>query len=205
MVNEGEIIIEGEKTNSAYTSPKLIKKENNRKCRIQRVNPLSANLTKWSHAECNSSADADGLTSWRTDTLKHLVQECTNLSVCRQLNKYIWCNNTLVIELLKYLDIVLFLEWDDCIFCWLLPLTFFLLVYIRSKESSLYSSLAIITAWKESVFRVILVCIFPHSDWMKRYSASLCIQPKYGKIRTRITPNTDTFYAVNNRLMRLFG
>ena len=36
------------------------------------------------------------------------------------------------------------------------------------------------TAWKVSVFGVILVRIFPHSDW----------------IRNRITPNTDPFYAV---------
>ena len=31
---------------------------------------------------------------------------------------------------------------------------------------------------------------------MERYSASLNIQSKCRKIRTRITPNTDTFYAV---------
>ena len=35
-------------------------------------------------------------------------------------------------------------------------------------------------AWKVSVFGVFLVCIFPHSDW----------------IRTRKTLNTDTFHAV---------
>ena len=35
-------------------------------------------------------------------------------------------------------------------------------------------------AWKVSVFRVILVRIFPNSDW----------------IRIRTTPNTGTFYAV---------
>ena len=34
-----------------------------------------------------------------------------------------------------------------------------------------------------SVFGVILVRIFPHSDWI--YSVSLCIQSKCGKIRTR--------------------
>ena len=32
----------------------------------------------------------------------------------------------------------------------------------------------------------------------ERYSVSLPIRYKYGKIRTRITPNTDTFYAVFN-------
>ena len=32
----------------------------------------------------------------------------------------------------------------------------------------------------------------------ERYSVSLHIQSKCGKIRTRITPNTDTFYAVIN-------
>ena len=31
---------------------------------------------------------------------------------------------------------------------------------------------------------------------MERYSVSLRIQSKCGKIRTRISPNTDTFYAV---------
>ena len=31
---------------------------------------------------------------------------------------------------------------------------------------------------------------------MKRHSVSLRIQSEYGKIQTRITPNTGTFYAV---------
>ena len=30
----------------------------------------------------------------------------------------------------------------------------------------------------------------------ERYGVSLCIQSECGKMRTRITPNTDTFYAV---------
>ena len=47
------------------------------------------------------------------------------------------------------------------------------------------------TAKKVSVFGVILVRIFPHSD-----STSLHIQSKCGKSRTRITPNADTFYVV---------
>ena len=33
-----------------------------------------------------------------------------------------------------------------------------------------------------------------------RYGVSLRIQSKCEKIRTRITPNTDTFYAVIGRL-----
>ena len=41
---------------------------------------------------------------------------------------------------------------------------------------------------------------FPHSDWIRRDSVSLSIQPKCGKMRTTITPNTDTFYAVNVKL-----
>ena len=53
------------------------------------------------------------------------------------------------------------------------------------------------TAWKVSVFGVILVRIFPHSDWKtERFSVSFRIQPECGKIRARITPNTGTFYAV---------
>ena len=46
--------------------------------------------------------------------------------------------------------------------------------------------------------RVILVRIFPHSNGLntERYGVSFHIQPKRGKIRTRITPNTDTFHPV---------
>ena len=51
------------------------------------------------------------------------------------------------------------------------------------------------TAWKVSVFCVILVPIFPHRLNTVRYSVSLRIQSECGKIRTRTTPNTDTFYA----------
>ena len=49
-----------------------------------------------------------------------------------------------------------------------------------------------ITAYKVPVFRVILVRVFPHSD-----RASLHIQSENGKMRTRITPNTDTFHVVS--------
>ena len=37
---------------------------------------------------------------------------------------------------------------------------------------------------------------YPELFWPV-YSVSLRIQFKCGKMRTRITPNTDTFYAVN--------
>ena len=58
-------------------------------------------------------------------------------------------------------------------------------------------------AWKVSVFGVILVHIFQHLDWMW----TECIQSECGKMRTRITPNTDTFYAVfgNVRWETLIG
>ena len=49
------------------------------------------------------------------------------------------------------------------------------------------------TAWKVSIFEVILFRIFPHLDW---YFISLRIQSECGKIRTRITPNTASFYTV---------
>ena len=43
-------------------------------------------------------------------------------------------------------------------------------------------------------------CSGPHSPAfklnMERYDVSLCIQSEWGKILTRITPNTSTFYAV---------
>ena len=52
-----------------------------------------------------------------------------------------------------------------------------------------------------SVLGVILVCIFPHSDWILRdtpyLSVSLSIHSECGKLRTRITPNTDTFQVLN--------
>ena len=44
-----------------------------------------------------------------------------------------------------------------------------------------------------SVFGVPLVRIFPHSDWIRR-DKSLRIQSEWGKIQTRITPNTDTYF-----------
>ena len=47
------------------------------------------------------------------------------------------------------------------------------------------------TAWKVSVFGVILVRIFPHLYWIRKLY--LYWIPKCGKIQTRITPNTDTF------------
>ena len=53
------------------------------------------------------------------------------------------------------------------------------------------------TASKVSVFGVILVRIFPHSDLMRRDTPYVSVfSPKCEKIRTRITPNADTFYAV---------
>ena len=53
-----------------------------------------------------------------------------------------------------------------------------------------------ITAWKVSVFGVFLVRIFPHSDWIRR-DVSLLIYFECRKIRTRKTPNADTFHAVD--------
>ena len=43
---------------------------------------------------------------------------------------------------------------------------------------------------------------FPHSDRIRRDRLSLRIQFECGKMRTRITPNTDTFHAV--RLANIF-
>ena len=38
---------------------------------------------------------------------------------------------------------------------------------------------------------------FPACEWnTKRYGVSLCIQSECGKMRTRMTPNKDTFHAV---------
>ena len=39
--------------------------------------------------------------------------------------------------------------------------------------------------------------IFPHSDWIRRFTEYIHIQSKCGKIRTRKTPYLDTFHAVS--------
>ena len=52
------------------------------------------------------------------------------------------------------------------------------------------------STWKVSVFGVILACIVQHSDWIRRDTVSLHIQPECGKIRTRISPSRDNFDAV---------
>ena len=62
--------------------------------------------------------------------------------------------------------------------------------FYRVLNAPLDCNLAIIAAWKVSVFGGILVLIFPHSDWIREIS-------EYGKIRTRITLNTDSFHAVH--------
>ena len=69
---------------------------------------------------------------------------------------------------------------------------------LRINVLNLLRYFKICTAWKVFVFRVILVRIFPHSDWIRRdrYSVSLRIQYECGKIRTRKTPNMDTFHIV---------
>ena len=53
------------------------------------------------------------------------------------------------------------------------------------------------TAGKVSVFGDFLVRNFP-AFWLntERYGACLCILFKCGKVRTRKTPNTDTFHAL---------
>ena len=40
---------------------------------------------------------------------------------------------------------------------------------------------------------------------MERYGVSLRIQSECGKMQTRITPNTDTFYAVHSYGVLLCG
>ena len=75
-----------------------------------------------------------------------------------------------------------------------------LLNFFRNKQLLLH--------WVKSVrirnnsghyFPTILVRIFPHSG-----SASLRIRSEYGKVRTMITPNTDTFHAVLKLQYQIF-
>ena len=63
--------------------------------------------------------------------------------------------------------------------------------------------LIIITPQNVSVFRVLLVRIFPHSDWIMRDTDHLSvlflrIQSECGEIQTRVTTNMDTFCTLNN-------
>ena len=48
----------------------------------------------------------------------------------------------------------------------------------------------VLTAWKVSVFGLFLVRISPNSGWIRRNTQTKC-----RKIRTKKTPNTDTFQA----------
>ena len=59
-------------------------------------------------------------------------------------------------------------------------------IRITYLVSGLMLSSSVILRKKVSVFGVIRVCNFPHSDWIRGDT----------KIRTRITPNTDTFHSV---------
>ena len=52
---------------------------------------------------------------------------------------------------------------------------------VLMKKFGIFKKFRNIIAWKVSIFRVFLVRIFPHSN----------------QIRTRKTPNTDTFHAVH--------
>ena len=62
---------------------------------------------------------------------------------------------------------------------------------VKSPYSNLFSS----------AFSPHFPRIFPHSDWRRRDTEYLSVfSPNAGKIRARITPNTDYFYAVINSL-----
>ena len=62
-------------------------------------------------------------------------------------------------------------------------------IYLALREKCPYS------AWKVSVFGVILVCIFPHSDWIRRDNPNLSVfipnarkcRPEWLRIRTLFT------------------
>ena len=79
---------------------------------------------------------------------------------------------------------------------------------LANKEINKDSQL--LSVQKVSIFVVSLVCISPHSDWIRRnnterWSVSRIIQSECGKIRTRRILNTETFCGVImiNRFMSL--
>ena len=56
------------------------------------------------------------------------------------------------------------------------------------------------SVWIRSYSGLHFSCIFPHSDWVRRDNPYLSVfspmRKNAGKMRTTITPNTNTFYAV---------
>ena len=68
-------------------------------------------------------------------------------------------------------------------------------VYDELTESLLKSNHCPTAAGKESVTSGPYLPAFGMNT--ERYGASLCIQSECGKIRTRKTPNTDTFHALS--------
>ena len=53
------------------------------------------------------------------------------------------------------------------------------------------------TAWKVYIFGDFLVCIFPHSDWIRGDTSYLYVfSPNAGKYGPEKTPNTNNFHAV---------
>ena len=75
----------------------------------------------------------------------------------------------------------------------------FLVFSWESKES--IGKKWVNTAWKVSVFWVFLVRIFWHLYWIQTDTPYLS---ECGKIRTRKSPNTDTFHAVRISEINLF-
>ena len=65
-------------------------------------------------------------------------------------------------------------------------LIFFLAIMLLSFTELFTFMWLLYTAWKWPVFRILLVSIFLHSDWIERDTLiSLRIQSKYGKIGTK--------------------
>ena len=110
-----------------------------------------------------------------------------------------------LIKLLLMLSQIVYLRSSLCI--WLLLTTFKQVSWFSGKTKLSIHKVVWLIFFQEmvfccssffpwSVFGVFLVCVFPHLDWIRRHGLSLHILSKYGKMRTRITPNMDTFYTV---------
>ena len=89
---------------------------------------------------------------------------------------------------------------------------FFRIYRLGSAKFLLAPGLALeITPWKESVFGIILLYIFPvfscicteYREILHLTLHSARMQENPGKMRTRVTPNMDSFYAVNNLTKKL--
>ena len=78
-------------------------------------------------------------------------------------------------------------------------ISFFFLNYVNLFLLTVNKYIIRITVWKCPNTEFFLVCIFPHSDWIRRDTSYLSVfSPNAEKYIPGKTPYLDIFHAVNN-------